>query len=745
VNRPGEVLVEGEVQRVTFESKESSFRVVKLAVNGRAERLAVVGTFPPVAVGARVRVRGTMVTDKKHGEQLQADSVTELAPTTLEGVERYLASGVVPGIGEKLAKRIVDRFGLDTLRVLDEEPARLGEIPGLGPKRAVAVGKAWGEQRALRDVMVFLQGHDVPAALAMRIWKRFGAKTLDVVTRNPYALALEVWGIGFLTADRLARALGVSKDSPHRLQAGLYQALHDATESGHIYTPLPELISLAARLLQLDLSDPLAKTRLEAASMSLGASGHAVTEIQGAERLVFEGRMYAAEARLARRMAELGRSVAPPLEGALGAIQLFERQAGVSLADDQRDAVLRAAEAPLLVITGGPGVGKTTIVKAILTVFDRAGLVTRLAAPTGRAAKRMSEATGREATTLHRLLEFEPKRSSFKRNATKPIAAGAVVVDEVSMLDLLLADALLQAVETGTRLVLVGDVDQLPSVGPGAVLRDVIASGSVPFVRLLRIFRQAKESLIVVNAHRINAGEPPLPPAPGEDSDFFVIERRDPEAASKTILELVTKRIPARFGLDPVRDVSVLTPMHRGPAGTHALNEALQLALNPSGESLTRGARTFRTGDKVMQLKNDYDRGVYNGDVGIVRSIDPEEESLVVGYEGLGPENHDITRKGTAEREVTYDASNLEELTLAYAQSIHKSQGSEYGGVVIPLLTSHFVMLSRNLLYTAVTRGKRLVVLVCDPRATALALSLDRKDERRSRLAARIVEAFGPR
>jgi exodeoxyribonuclease V alpha subunit len=743
VSRPDEVLVEGEVQRVTFESKESSFRVLKLAVQGRADRLAVVGTFPHVAVGARVRVRGTMVTDKKHGEQLKAESVTEVLPSTIDGVERYLASGVVPGIGEKLAKRIVDRFGLETLRVLDEEPARLDEIAGLGHKRAVAVAKAWGEQRALRDVMVFLQGHDVSAALAMRIWKRFGASAVEVVTRNPYTLALQVWGIGFLTADRLASAVGVAKDSPHRLQAGLFQALHDATESGHIYTPLEELMARAAKLLGLDLSDPLSKARLEAASRELGASGHAVTEFVGAERLVFDGRMYAAEARLARRTAELARSVAPPLEGAEHAIRLFEGQAGVSLAGEQRDAVLRVAEAPLLVITGGPGVGKTTIVKAILTVFDQAGLETRLAAPTGRAAKRMSEATGREATTLHRLLEFEPKRATFKRDAQKPLGAGAVIVDEVSMVDLLLADALFQAVETGTRLVLVGDVDQLPSVGPGAILRDVIASGRVPCVRLSRIFRQATESLIVVNAHRINAGEPPLPPPPGQEADFFVIERRDPEAAKKTILELVTKRIPARFGLDPVRDVSVLTPMHRGPAGTRALNEALQVALNPEGEPLSRQGRTFRKGDKVMQLRNDYDRGVYNGDVGVILSVDPEEESLVVGYDGLDPTIGNPTSRSVPEREVVYDASNLEELTLAYAQSIHKSQGSEYGGVVIPLLTSHFLMLSRNLLYTAVTRGKRLVVLVCDPRATALALSLDRKDERRSRLASRIEEAFG--
>ncbi len=739
VNRPDEVLVEGEVQRVTFENAESGFRVVKLTVAGRAERLAVVGTFPALVVGARVRVRGTMVTDKKHGEQLKADAVTELLPSTLDGVLRYLGSGVVKGVGPKLAKRIVSAFGLETLRVLDEAPDRLHEVEGLGHKRALAVTKAWTEQRALRDVMVFLQARDVSAALAHRIWKRFGSRSVHVVSRNPYALALEVWGIGFKTADRLAVSLGIAKNSPDRLEAGVLQALHDATESGHLFTPAEELIQSAARLLELDLGAPGAKDALRNATQSLGARGHAVTETVGSERLVYEGRMHAAERRLARRAVDLSYAVAPPLQGAEQAVSDFERLSGVELATEQREAVLRAARSNVLVITGGPGVGKTTIVRAILTVFDRAEIVTRLAAPTGRAAKRMSEATGREATTLHRLLEFEPRRTSFKRDAKRPIAAGAVIVDEASMVDLLLADALLQAVEPGTRLILVGDVDQLPSIGPGAVLRDVILSKRIPFVRLTQIFRQAKESLIVTNAHRINAGTLPVAPAPGETSDFFVIERKDPEAASRTIVELVTSRIPARFGMDPVRDIQVLTPMHRGAAGSHALNDALQLALNPLGPALLRAGRAIRKGDKVMQLKNDYDRGVYNGDVGIVTHVDPEEGSLRVGYEHAVFATALENRGAPRDREVTYDAENLDELTLAYAQSVHKAQGSEYPAVVIPLLTSHFVMLSRNLLYTAVTRGKRLVVLVCDPRATALALARDRRDERRSRLAARIA------
>jgi exodeoxyribonuclease V alpha subunit len=737
VKGSGEVHIEGEVQRVTFESKDSGFRVVKLAVEGQSERLAVVGTFPAVAVGVRVRVRGTMVTDKKHGVQLKAESVTELLPSTLDGVERYLASGVVPGIGEKLAKRIVSVFMLETLRVLDEEPHRLAEVEGLGRKRAVAVAKAWTAQKAQRDVMIFLQARGASASLAIRVWKRYGAAAVDVVSRNPYLLSFDVSGVGFKTADRLAASLGIARDSPERLKAALFQALHDATEAGHVYTPAEELVGRAGGLLEVDVAALGMHARLLESSHALGAGGHVVTETIAGERLVYEGRMYLAEVRLARRATELAGARAQPLRGVENAIAIFERNVGVTLAPEQREAVAQAARSALLVITGGPGVGKTTIVRAILSMFDTAEVGVRLAAPTGRAAKRMSEATGREATTIHRLLEFEPKHATFKRDAKRPVVAGAIIVDEASMVDVNLADALLQAIEPGTRLIFVGDVDQLPSVGPGAVLRDILASNRIPFVRLHQIFRQAKASLIVTNAHRIHAGEPPLAPEAGTPSDFFIIERRDPEAATRTIVELVQSRIPQRFGMDPVRDIQVLTPMHRGVAGSRALNEALQQALNPTGESLTRGGRVFRRGDKVMQLKNDYDRGVFNGDVGIVRRVEPEEGTLFVGYDTVSQDS-----AFAPEREVAYDSATLDELTVAYAQSVHKSQGSEYPPVVIPVLTSHFVMLSRNLLYTAVTRGKRLVVLVCDPRAVKLALSLDRKDERRSRLRARIAEGI---
>jgi exodeoxyribonuclease V alpha subunit len=726
-----ETVVEGVVERITFESAESGFRVLKLAVEGRAERVAVVGTFPPMGLGARIRVRGRIEVDRKHGEQLRVESVVELAPDTLAGLERYLASGIVKGVGPKLAQRIVATFGFESLKVLEEQPQRLVEVEGLGAKRRSALAKAWREQRALRDVMVFLQTHGASGALAARIVKRYGARAMNVVSRAPYRLALDVVGVGFKTADRIAASVGVGADSPERMQAGVLQVVHDLTEAGHVWTAEEELMSRAAQMLGMDPDDADVRLRLSHGVETLVLGGRAMVEtIQGA-RAVYAAPMHAAEVRLARRLGELARTRGSSLDGVAQAIEAFESKARVELAPEQRSAVEEAARRQVLVITGGPGVGKTTIVRAILALLARADIEVRLAAPTGRAAKRMSEATGVEATTLHRLLDFEPKTARFKRDRERPIAAGAVVVDEASMLDLPTADALAQAIAPGTRLVLVGDVDQLPSVGPGAVLRDILASGAIASVRLRQIFRQAARSLIVTNAHRINEGEPPLGAPAGSSADFFVIERDDPDKARETLLDVVTKRIPNRFGLDPVRDVQVLTPMNRGPAGAVALNQALQAALNPRGDALVQGTRTYRVGDKVMQLRNDYEKNVFNGDIGFVSSIDPEETSMTVRFDA----------EGDSQREVSYDASDMGELGLAYACTVHKSQGSEYPAVVVPLLTNHFVMLSKNLLYTAVTRGKRLVVLVCDPRALALALSRQRQEERRTRLSHRLSNA----
>jgi exodeoxyribonuclease V alpha subunit len=720
-----EAVFEGIVERITFESPTSGFRVIKVAVEGRPEWLAVVGSFPPTAVGARVRVRGRIEQDRTHGPQLRAESLVELAPKTLAGLEKYLASGLVKGVGEKLAKRIVSAFGLEALRVLDETPGRLREVEGLGEKRAAAVEKAWREQRALRDVMVFLQSHGASAALAIRVVRRYGNRAIETVSRQPYRLALDVRGVGFKTADRIAKAVGVAAGSPERLQAGVLQVLHDMTETGHVWSAREEVVERAAILLELgEDGEPDVQGRLGRALDAVVLGGHAVLEPGDAGITVYATDVHAAEVRLARRLAQIAEASVPPIAGVDRAMRAFESSARVELADEQRMAIEQAARQRVLVVTGGPGVGKTTILRAILSLLERAGVDVRLAAPTGRAAKRMTEATGKDATTLHRLLEFEPKTGAFKRSAARPLEAGAVVIDEASMLDLPMADALAQAIAPGTRLLLVGDVDQLPSVGPGAILRDVISSGVVPCVRLKHVFRQAARSLIVTNAHRINEGILPVTGDRSADTDFFIVDRRDPERACETIVELVTSRIPHRFGLDPVRDVQVLTPMNRGPSGASALNQALQAVLNPTGPALARGARVYRVGDKVMQLRNDYDKNVYNGDVGVVASIDSEESTMTARFE---------------DREVAFDLADLDDMALAYACTIHKAQGSEYPAVVVPLLTTHFIMLTRNLLYTAVTRGKRLVVLVADPRALELALSDRRRDERRTHLAARLT------
>ncbi len=539
-----EVAIEGEVERITFENRETGFRVVRVAVDGRRGSLSMVGTFPQVAVGSRVRARGTLEVDRNHGEQLRTTSVTELVPTTLGGIEKYLGSGLIKGIGEVTAQRIVQKFGLETLKVLDDEPHRLREVSGLGRTRADALVAAWQEQRSIRDVMIFLQAHGASPMLAARIFKRYGPKAVTIISGNPYRLAIDVWGVGFRTADRIAASMGITKDSQERLQAALLQTLRDITEQGNCYAIAEDLSARAARLL-VDDHDPEGASadllvRLEDALAATVRDGYVIAERRGTlERArpdelhgaaIYDEKMYEAERRLARRLGLLAQTEKDDLRGFAEAVTKFETETHTVLAEEQRLAVETAARCPLLVVTGGPGVGKTTIVKAILSVFDRAKIDTRLAAPTGRAAKRMSEATGRDAATLHRLLEFEPKRNAFKRDAKNPIEAGAIIVDESSMVDIWMADALTQAVADGSRLVLVGDVDQLPSVGPGSFLRDAIDSGVVPCVRLVKIFRQAEQSLIVQNAHRINAGEPPIVPEPGNtDADFFMIDKRDPE------------------------------------------------------------------------------------------------------------------------------------------------------------------------------------------------------------------------
>lgn len=719
--------IEGEVVRVTYESDSTGFRVVRVRDDGGAER-TLVGVFQQLLPGSRVRATGRIEVDPRHGDQLRVESALAIAPSTLEGLERYLASGKIPGVGQAFAKRIVSTFGDRTLDALDRGVEALREVPGLGRPRAEGIAKAWSEQRAVSGILVFLQSHGISPSLAGRVYKRFGPGAVDIVSRQPYRLALDVWGVGFKTADRIARSLGIPADAPERRQAGVLQTLLDKVERGHVFLPRGDLSVGAATLLECEVAEA------DVALADLAARGRVKIErVPTGEEAVYSLPLYEAEVAVARRLAALCRAEpvderrrAPLHTLHEAALEAFEVAGGLTLAQAQRAAIEAAARHKVLVITGGPGVGKTTIVRALLTLFDRGKLAVRLAAPTGRAAKRMAEATGREATTIHRLLEIDARTREFSRNEKNPILADALVVDEASMIDMELAASLLAAVPPGARLVLVGDVDQLPSVGPGAVLRDVIGSGVVPTVRLTQIFRQVEGSLIVQNAHRIHDGLPPET-ARGREGQFYVFERTTGESAAETVRELVTKRIPEGFGVDPVRDIQVLSPMNRGDAGAVALNALLQSALNPEGPSVRRGAQVFRVGDKVMQLKNDYEREIYNGDLGRVVALVEAEKKLVVRFD---------------ERDVDVAEEDLDALSLAYATTIHKSQGSEYPVVVIPLLMQHFVMLAKNLLYTAVTRGKRLVVLVADPKAMHLALRDDGRDQRWSALASRLREAF---
>ena len=705
--------VHGTVRRVTYEKEETGYRVLRVEVAGRGIE-TVVGVMPKVSPEMDVRVVGRRVNDPRFGPQIQAESVTVVAPSSRAGVERFLGSGLVKGIGPALAKRIVDRFGDDAMKVLDEGATRLSEVRGIGKNTAVSAGAAWAAHKGSSAALMFLAGHGVSPGLAQRILRKYGPRTPVVVEREPYRLALEIPGVGFLTADRIAQAVGFARDAPERMEAGVVHALNTVTDGGHTWVSRSELSSRAAVALEAD------EALVVPAIDRVAAMGPLALED---DERVFPVALRDAEQAVALRLVALLRAPGRELPDVSAAMSAFERAAKVELAPAQRAAVEAAATRKVLVVTGGPGVGKTTIVRALLSLFDRAKLVTRLAAPTGRAAKRMSESTGRDAVTIHRLLEVDARTGRFQRSHESPLDADAIVIDEASMIDAPLARALLEAIPDRARVVLVGDVDQLPSVGPGAILRDVLASAVVPSVRLTTIFRQAGGSLIVDAAHRIRSGEQPAP-APDPSGDFFIVQRSDPDAARATIVELVTKRIPARFGLDPVRDIQVLTPMHKGGAGVEALNEALQAALNPPrGAEVVRGAKRFRDGDKVMQLKNDYDREIYNGDVGVIGGLDRERRTLSVRID---------------DRAVTYEDGDLDALSLAYAVSIHKSQGSEYPAVVIPWLRQHYVMLARNLLYTAVTRGKRLVVLVADPRAIALALSEDRQNERRTSLDERL-------
>jgi len=680
-----------------------------------------------------LRLNGEWVNDSKYGKQFKLTSYQTKSPETRKGIERFLASGFIPGIGAELAKRLVARFGLDTLEVMGRHPEKLQQVDGIGPSRARSIAAAWVEQKELQDVMVFLRGHDVPAAFAVRIYQRYGAEAIGIVRQNPYRLALDIWGIGFKTADRIAQSLGIARTAPERLEAGLVHVLGELTENGHVHVPQQELLEQAAELLGVDLDlleEPLRRLVIGELVVreTLGDRGQCVSLTA----------MWEAESEAASALAALVKTPMKPLDIDLGkALTWFESQADLTLADQQRGAIEAAARDKCVVITGGPGVGKTTIVRGVVRIFDEAKKRVALAAPTGRAAKRLSESTKTGAVTLHRLLEYQPQSGGFGRNQELPLDADVVIVDEASMIDIVLFNALVMALRPRAQLILVGDIDQLPSVGPGSVLDDIIASGAGAVVRLTEIFRQAASSAIIVNAHRINSGESPdlETNKSGVDSDFYFINRDDPIAARDTLLELVATRIPRKFGFDPVTEVQVLTPMHRGDLGTVALNKALQQELNPKRDGMRemrRGDRAFRVGDKVMQIKNDYDKDVFNGDIGVVTGVRTP---------GIGADSADLLHVKLLDgREITYEKNELDRLIHAYAVSVHKSQGSEYPCIVLTLVSQHYMMLQRNLLYTALTRGKQLVILLGSKRAVNAAVRNNSNRGRYTWLAERIRE-----
>jgi len=690
------------VERVTYHNAENGFCVLRVKARGQRDLVAVVGHAAAINAGEFISATGLWTTDREHGLQFKAAQVTTTQPTTLEGIEKYLGSGMIRGIGPTYARALVRAFGETVFDLIEQEPARLREVTGIGAKRAQRIVAGWAEQKAIREIMLFLHANGVGTSRAVRIFKTYGQDAIALITENPYRLARDIRGIGFRTADLVAAKLGIEKTAMIRVRAGLSFGLAEATGQGHCGLPVAELTRSTSELIEVEAG--LIETAL---TLEL-QSGELVADTVDGEACVFLAGLYRSEQAIAGRLRLLSGGRPPwPAIDAGRAIPWVENKTGLILAPSQVAALRLAVAAKALVITGGPGVGKTTLVNSILKVLGAKGVDVALCAPTGRAAKRLTESTGLEARTIHRLLEADPKTGGFKRGEAHLLDCALLVVDECSMVDVPLMRSLLQALPDHAALLLVGDVDQLPSVGPGQVLADVIGSGALPVIRLTEVFRQAAASRIITNAHRINQGQLPELTAP-EGSDFFFVQADEPEDAARKLLAVVSSRVPARFGFDPVRDVQVLCPMNRGSLGARSLNIELQRALNPPGPiRVERFGWTFCPGDKVMQVANDYERDVFNGDLGLITGIDMEEGALTVSFEG---------------RAVEYGFGELDELVLAYATTIHKAQGSEYPVVVIPLVTQHYAMLARNLLYTGVTRGKRLVVIVGQRKALAMAV-----------------------
>lgn len=682
------------VERITYQNPENGYSVMRVKVKGYDELVTLVGNLLEVPAGSVLLCEGDWKVDKRYGSQFVAQTWEEVMPATLYGIEKYLGSGLVKGIGPKFAQLIVNRFGLDTIEIIETDIKRLYEVPGIGQKRVEKIAESWEKQKDIKNVMLFLQGYGVSTAYAAKIYRQYGKESIDTVKTNPYKLADDIWGIGFKTADTIASKMGYEKNDLRRLKSGVTYTLSHMAEEGNVYAEEEQLVKSAIELLDADEA-PVRQ---------------AISEMLQSEDLIADAEaiymppFYYAEVGTANRLNKLMDCVEGSLFNIIPDISVISKQTGVEYDEVQAEAIREAASSKVMVLTGGPGTGKTTTTQGIIAALKAMGLRILLAAPTGRAAKRMSEATGMEAKTIHRLLEYNPK-DGYKRNDDNPLEGDALIVDECSMIDLLLMNNLMKAIPAGMRLVLVGDIDQLPSVGAGNVLRDIIDSKRIPVIRLTRIFRQAQENRIVMSAHAINKGVFP-DTSNGKNTDFFFIQQEDPEQAVDTIVKLVKERLPNAYKR-PTSDIQVLTPMQRGVVGAANLNMALQTVLNPGQVSLNRSGYSFRQGDRVMQLRNNYDKEVFNGDLGYIERVDMEDRTLFVCFDG---------------RTVEYDVSELDELTLAYATTIHKSQGSEYPIVVMPVLMTHYVMLQRNLIYTGITRAKKICVLVGTKKALSFAI-----------------------
>jgi len=717
--------ISGQIERVTYANPENGYTIARMRLKGGKRTVTVVGSLMEPLPGEVMELQGCWKLHPRYGEQFEVEHYRTTAPATEQGIRKYLGSGLIKGIGPVMADRIVSRFGKKTLDIIENSITRLAEIEGIGQKRIDMIAKAWAEQREIRSVMVFLQSHQVSAAFATKIFKQYGDRAIEVVSENPYQLATDIRGIGFLTADRIAQNLGFAKDSGLRIQAGVLYVLNALADDGHVYYPKEDLIAKSREVLEADASLVCeALDRLASEKRIVMEKGEGALSDDANADGVYLTSYHVCETGISRMLWRLMKTPkAIRVFDSRRAAEWVQGELDFILAEKQRDAIECAAKHKLMIITGGPGTGKTTIIRAVLKIFSRLNINILLAAPTGRAAKQMSEATGHAASTIHRMLSFNFYSGGFVKNEKNPLACDLLVVDEASMIDTVLMYHLLKAVPAEATLILVGDVNQLPSVGAGNVLKDIIASRVVPVVRLREIFRQARQSRIVTNAHRINSGYLPAVDAGNEAGDFYFIDQEAPEKVLATILALAADRIPQKFGFDPVNDIQVLSPMHKGMVGAANLNAQLQQRLNPSGEGIVFGAGTYRVGDKVMQIRNDYDKNVFNGDIGRIVSINRETRELGVDFDG---------------RRVAYDFTEMDEVALAYAVSVHKAQGSEFPAVIMPVLTQHYILLQRNLIYTAVTRGRKLVVLVGTRKALAIGIKNNKTQQRYTRLMPRL-------